>query len=144
MSSQSTPKGDDPVSPNNFGCQLFKFKNVSDLLSQIDDRIDLMEKVSDDFTRIEGIDLIKTWRDLYEEIRVLWQRDANIPFVTLNKIQEIKLHVIADIVALFFLHNGDDSDKDFLTNVGKLFSETNSHYGPMTLEERFKTLKAIL
>ena len=48
-----------PMLGDGFGCHLFKFENVAELLLQIDDRIDIMEKCSDDLTRIKGINLIE-------------------------------------------------------------------------------------
>ena len=127
-----------------FGCHLFKTENVSDLLSQLDDRIDIIEKVANEARRIEGINLIELWRNLYKDIWALWERDVNAPFITLTKYQEVQLNVIADIVALFFLYNGSEVDNEFLKNVQDLFADVNSHYGAMTTEERFAELKKMM
>jgi len=42
--------------PNEFGCHLFKFPNVVDLLAQLDERVDLMKRVSNGmFDNVSGI-----------------------------------------------------------------------------------------
>lgn len=133
--------GTKPVLGDGFGCHLFKFENVSELLLQIDDRIDIMEMVCDDFTRIEGINLIALWRNLYAEIKEMWLDDMNKPFITLSKAQEIKLNVVSDIVAQFFLYNGSEVDNDFLKNVGDLFKDINEKYKIMSTVERWEILK---
>ena len=130
-----------PMLGDGFGCHLFKFENAAELLLQIDDRIDLMEKCSDDFKNIDGINLIELWRNFYAEIKKMWLEDMNVPMITLNKIQEIKLNVISDIVAQFFLYNGSDVDNDFLKNVGDLFKFINDKYKIMSTEERWEIFK---
>ena len=126
-----------PMLGDGFGCHLFKFENVAELLLQIDDRIDIMEKCSDDFTRIEGINLIELWRNLYAEIKKMWLENMNIPMITLSKVQEIKLNVISDIVAQFFLYNGSEVDNDFLKNTDGLFKEINDKYKTMSTVARW-------
>ena len=130
-----------PILGDGFGCHLFKFENVAELLLQIDDRIDIMEKCSDDFTRIEGINLIELWRNLYAEIKKMWLENMNIPMITLSKVQEIKLNVISDIVAQFFLYNGSEVDNDFLKNIDGLFKDINDKYKIMSTVERWEMLK---
>jgi hypothetical protein len=130
-----------PMLGDGFGCHLFKFENVAELLLQIDDRIDIMEKCSDDFTRIEGINLIELWRNLYAEIKKMWLENMNIPMITLSKVQEIKLNVISDIVAQFFLYNGSEVDNDFLKNIDGLFKDINDKYKIMSTVERWEMLK---
>ena len=130
-----------PMLGDGFGCHLFKFENVAELLLQIDDRIDIMEKCSDDFTRIEGINLIELWRNLYAEIKKMWLENMNIPMITLSKVQEIKLNVISDIVAQFFLYNGSEVDNDFLKNIDGLFKDINEKYKIMSTVERWEMLK---
>ena len=136
-----TANGTKPVLGDGFGCHLFKFDNVAKLLSQIDERIYIMEKVSDDFKNIDGINLIELWRNLYNEIEAMWLQNMNTPIITLNKLQEIKLNVICDIVAQFFLYNGSEVDNDFLKNVGGLFNDVNQHYEIMSTEQRWELLK---
>ena len=140
----SGPNDNRPSLGKQFGCQLFKFENVTELLMQLDERIDIIDKVSEDFRHIEGIDLIDMWRNLFKDIQALWMQDKRAPFITLTKLQEIQLHVIADIVALFFLHNGSEEDNDFLKNVQGLFTDVNGHYNAMPIEERFAVLKTML
>ena len=130
-----------PMLGDGFGCHLFKFETVAELLLQIDDRIDIMEKCSDDFTRIEGINLIELWRNLYAEIKKMWLENMNIPMITLSKVQEIKLNVISDIVAQFFLYNGSEVDNDFLKNIDGLFKDINDKYKIMSTVERWEMLK---
>lgn len=130
-----------PMLGDGFGCHLFKFENVAELLLQIDDRIDIMEKCSDDFTRIEGINLIELWINLYAEIKKMWLENMNIPMITLSKVQEIKLNVISDIVAQFFLYNGSEVDNDFLKNIDGLFKDINDKYKIMSTVERWEMLK---
>jgi len=130
-----------PMLGDGFGCHLFKFENVAELLLQIDDRIDIMEKCSDDFTRIEGINLIELWRNLYAEIKKMWLENMNVPMITLSKVQEIKLNVVSDIVAQFFLYNGSEVDNDFLKNVDALFKDINDKYKIMSTVERWEMLK---
>ena len=130
-----------PILGDDFGCHLFKFENVSILLSQIDERIDIMEMVLDDLKRIDGINIIELWRNLYTEIENMWLEDMNIPMITLNKAQEIKLNVICDLVAQFFLYNGSEVDNDFLKNVGGLFKDINEKYKITTIHERWEILK---
>ena len=130
-----------PMLGDGFGCHLFKFENVAELLLQIDDRIDIMEKCSDDFTRIEGINLIELWRNLYAEIKKMWLENMNIPMITLSKVQEIKLNVISDIVAQFILYNGSEVDNDFLKNIDGLFKDINDKYKIMSTVERWEMLK---
>ena len=130
-----------PMLGDGFGCHLFKFENVAELLLQIDDRIDIMEKCSDDFTRIEGINLIELWRNLYAEIKKMWLENMNIPMITLSKVQEIKLNVISDIVAQFFLYNGSEVDNDFQKNIDGLFKDINDKYKIMSTVERWEMLK---
>ena len=130
-----------PMLGDGFGCHLFKFENVAELLLQIDDRIDIMEKCSDDFTRIEGINLIELWRNLYAEIKKMWLENMNIRMITLSKVQEIKLNVISDIVAQFFLYNGSEVDNDFLKNIDGLFKDINDKYKIMSTVERWEMLK---
>lgn len=141
MNLNEPPADAKPVLCDGFGCHLFKFENVAELLSQIDDRIDIMEKVSDDFKRIDGINLIELWRNLYAEIKIMWLENMNVPMITLSKVQEIKLNVVSDIVAQFFLYNGSEVDNDFLKNVDSLFKDVNSHYKTMSTEERWEMLK---
>ena len=136
-----TPISLKPMLGDGFGCHLFKFENVAELLLQIDDRIDIMEKCSDDFTRIEGINLIELWRNLYAEIKKMWLENMNIPMITLSKVQEIKLNVISDIVAQFFLYNGSEVDNDFLKNIDGLFKDINDKYKIMSTVERWEMLK---
>jgi hypothetical protein len=136
-----TANGTKPVLGDGFGCHLFKFDNVAKLLSQIDERIYIMEKVSDDFKNIDGINLIELWRNLYNEIEAMWLQNMNTPIITLNKLQEIKLNVICDIVAQFFLYNGSEVDNDFLKNVGGLFNDVNQNYEIMSTEQRWELLK---
>lgn len=136
-----TANGTKSVLGDCFGCHLFKFENVSEFLSQIDDRIDIMEKVSDDFKRIDGINLIELWRNLYTEIKEMWLENMSVPMITLSKVQEIKLNAVADIVAQFFLYNGGEEDNDFLKNVDSLFKNVNSNYKIMSTEERWDMLK---
>ena len=100
-----------------------------------------MEKCSDDFTRIEGINLIELWRNLYAEIKKMWLENMNIPMITLSKVQEIKLNVISDIVAQFFLYNGSEVDNDFLKNIDGLFKDINDKYKIMSTVERWEMLK---
>lgn len=138
-----TANGTKQVQGDGFGCHLFKFQNVSELLFQIDSRIDIMEKVSDSFKNIEGISLIELWRNLYAEIKTMWLENMNVPMITLSKVQEIKLNVVADMVAQFFLQNGSEVDNEFLKNVDGLFKEVNSHYKTMTIEERWAMLKKL-
>ena len=130
-----------PMLGDGDGCRLFKFDNVAELLLQIDDRIDIMEKVSDDFKRIEGINLIELWRSLYAEIKKMWLENMNVPVITLSKVQEIKLNVVSDIVAQFFLYNGSEVDNDFLKNVDGLFKDINDKYKIMSTEQRWEMLK---
>jgi len=130
-----------PMLGDGFGCHLFKFENVAELLLQIDDRIDIMEKCSGDFTRIEGINLIELWRNLYAEIKKMWLENMNVPMITLSKVQEIKLNVVSDIVAQFFLYNGSEVDNDFLKNVDGLFKDINDKYKIMSTVERWEMLK---
>jgi len=136
-----TPHFGNTMLGDGFGCHLFKFENVAELLLQIDDRIDIMEKCSDDFTRIEGINLIELWRNLYAEIKKMWLENMNIPMITLSKVQEIKLNVISDIVAQFFLYNGSEVDNDFLKNIDGLFKDINDKYKIMSTVERWEMLK---
>jgi hypothetical protein len=126
---------------DDFGCHLFKFQNVSQLLLQIDERVDLIEEVVEEFKDVEGLNIIEIWRDLYFEIEELWIKDMTIPFITLTKLQEMKLFFISDLVALFFVYNGDESDNDFLKNVGGLFKNVNEKYKIMSTAERFQMLK---
>jgi len=100
-----------------------------------------MEKVSDDFKRIEGINLIELWRNLYAEIKKIWLENMNVPMITLSKVQEIKLNVVSDIVAQFFLYNGSEVDNDFLKNVDGLFKDINDKYKIMSTVERWEMLK---
>ena len=120
---------------------LFKGEHVAELLLQIDDRIDIMEKCSDVFKRIEGINLIELWRNLYAQIQTMWLENMDIPFVKLNKVQELKLTVVSDIVAQFFLYNGSESDNDFLKNIDGLFKDINEKHKIISTEQRFKRLK---
>lgn len=141
MNLNEPPADAKPVLGDGFGCHLFKFDNVAKLLSQIDERIYIMEKVSDDFKNIDGINLIELWRNLYNEIEAMWLQNMNTPIITLNKLQEIKLNVICDIVAQFFLYNGSEVDNDFLKNVGGLFNDVNQNYEIMSTEQRWELLK---
>lgn len=126
---------------NDVSSFLFKFDGVSKLLSQIDDRIDIMEMCSDVFTRVEGINLISLWRDLYSEISEIWLSDMNKPFITLNKLQENKLIVVADIVKKFFLHNGNEvHDNEFLENVEEFFKQVNPNNKTMSESERWDSI----
>jgi len=126
---------------NDVSSFLFKFEGVSKLLSQIDDRIDIMEMCSDVFTRVEGINLISLWRDLYSEIREIWLSDMNKPFITLNKLQENKLIVVADIVKKFFLHNGNEVyDNEFLENVEEFFKQVNPNNKTMSESESWNSI----
>ena len=65
----------------------------------------------------------------------------NIPMITLSKVQEIKLNVISDIVAQFFLYNGSEVDNDFLKNIDGLFKDINDKYKIMSTVERWEMLK---
>jgi hypothetical protein len=78
---------------------------------------------------------------LYAEIKEMWLDDMNKPFITLSKVQEIKLNVVSDIVAQFFLYNGSEVDNDFLKNVGDLFKDINDNYKIMSTIERWEMLK---
>ena len=46
-----------------FGCHLFKTELVAEILSQMDDRVDIMEVV-EEIRYIEGINIIEMWRNL--------------------------------------------------------------------------------
>lgn len=141
MNIVENPTCSKPMLGDDFGCHLFKFAHVAELLLQIDDRIDIMEKCSDVFTRIEGINLIELWRNLYAEIEKMWLENMNVPMITLSKVQEIKLNVVSDIVAQFFLYNGSEADNDFLKNVDGLFKDINEKYKIMSTVERWEMLK---
>ena len=65
----------------------------------------------------------------------------NIPMITLSKVQEIKLNVISDIVAQFFLYNGSEVDNDFLKNIDGLFKDINDKYKIMSTVERWEMIK---
>lgn len=123
---------------------LFKFENVAQMLLDIDDRIDIIEKVAPETKNIEGIDLVKLWRDLYKEIQGMWLSDSAIPFITLTKLQQVKFCFLADMTALFFLNNGDERDYPFLKTVSHFFEEVNILSGHTEIEERFLLLKKML
>lgn len=124
-----------------FGCYFIKGEKAVDLLLQLDFRIDIMERVSNDFKSIDGINLIELWRNLYAEIEKMWLEDKNMPMITLNKLQEMKLNVICDIVAQFFLYNDSKADDEFLKNVGDLFKDINAKYKTMSTIDRWIILK---
>lgn len=128
---------------NDFGCHLFKTEVVSEILSQIDERIDILEKIGD-VTYIEGINIIEMWRNLYSEIETLWLKDNSQPIITLNKVQELKLRFLSDFVAQFFLYNGNETDNDFLKNVSDFFKSINEKYEGVTTIEVWKELKSHL
>ena len=71
----------------------------------------------------------------------MWLENINVPVITLSKAQEIKLNVVSDIVAQFFLHNGSEVDNDFLKNVDGLFKDINDKYKIMSTVERWEMLK---
>jgi hypothetical protein len=122
---------------------IFKSESNSVLLSQIDERIDLINKVSEESRNIENVDLIQLWKTLYKEIKELWMENDKIPFIKLTELQGVKLNFLADIVAMFFLHNGSEVDNDFLKNVSELFKEVNKT-NKITLEERWIILKKLM
>ena len=126
---------------DDFGCHLFKSNTSADLLLQIDDRIDLMELCGDEVTMIDGINIIELWRTLYTEIQTMWIGNMNTTIITLNKLQEIKLSVISDLVARFFLYNGSDVDNEFLKNIDNLFKVINENNKIMSTEQRWDMLK---
>lgn len=128
---------------NDFGCHLFKTEVVSEILSQIDERIDILEK-NGDVTYIEGINIIEMWRNLYSEIETLWLKDNSQPIITLNKVQELKLRFLSDFVAQFFLYNGNETDNDFLKNVSDFFKSINEKYEGVTTIDVWKELKSHL
>jgi hypothetical protein len=71
----------------------------------------------------------------------MWLENMNVPMITLSKVQEIKLNVVSDIVAQFFLYNGSEVDNDFLKNVDGLFKDINDKYKIMSTVERWEMLK---
>lgn len=126
-----------------FGCLLIKTQDSSNLLAQIDERIHLMSQIIP-MNDVEDIDLLQMWVDFYQEITEMWLKDMRNPVIELNKLQEIKLLLIIDIVATFFTFNGDDTDKEFIKNANELFKSVNTKKKSLTLEERFFKLKQFL
>ncbi len=129
---------------NDFGFQLFKFDHVAELLAQIEERMELMEKATGYMTGLGGVNILKMWQDLNNDIKEMWVKDEKIPFITINKLQELKLLVISDLVANFFLHNGSEVDNDFLKNVSDFFKDVNKKYEGVTLVDRFAELKELV
>lgn len=129
---------------NDFGFQLFKFDHVAELLAQIEERMELMEMATGFMTGIGGVNVLKMWQDLNEEIKMMWMKDDKIPYITINKLQELKLLVISDLVAQFFLHNGSEVDNDFLKNVSDFFKEVNEKYKGISFLDRFAELKELV
>ena len=137
MSIKNTIKQDNKV-------YLFKFGGMPELLNQINDRLYLIDKVSPVFKNIEGVNIIAIWEELFSEIHEKWDNSDNELFIILDEVQEIKLIVIADIFAMFFMFNGDERDDDFLNNMGGFFKDINKKYNKMSQEQRFDIMKGFI
>ena len=137
MSIKNTIKQDNKV-------YLFKFGGMPELLNQINDRLYLIDKVSPVFKNIEGVNIIAIWEELFSEIHEKWDNSDNELFIILDEVQEIKLIVIADIFAVFFMFNGDERDDDFLNNMGGFFKDINKKYHKMSQEQRFDIMKGFI
>lgn len=129
---------------NDFGFHLFKFDHVAELFEQIEERMEIMEMATKFMTGIGGVNILKMWQDLNNDIKEMWVKDEKNPYITINKLQELKLLVISDLVAQFFLYNGSEVDNDFLKNVSDFFKEVNQKYEGVTFLDRFAMLKEIV
>lgn len=133
---------------DDFGCMIFKTQLMAELLTQIDERVNIIEFVfkslkNSSLEHMEGINLFVLWRTLYLELESLWIQDKK-PVIILNKLQELKFVFILDFVTTYFEKNGDKKgDKEFLENANEFFEAMNESSGKKrtTFVESFKEMK---
>ncbi len=122
------------------GCSILLNENMETLFVEIHKRLCLMKYCKIPVPINNGLSLFSIWENLSIELSKIPICSEN-QFIELTYIQRIKLTVIIDMVAMFFLVNGsEDEDKFFLDSVNDLVQNTDINIKNFTVEERWKEI----